>query len=139
LIYPAILLGILGGCLYGFYHPQWQFDHLEQNARKAMTAQELQVWATKLLTYYTNETYVRLSELGTNFPRQLRGLAPRVGPSVFIHAAEGSIYPVVGSRPAYIQLVWGSGFLGSHGIEVGPPEFTGARANRQWQPGVYFY
>lgn len=128
-----ILLAGLGGCIYTSFKPVWQFDHLEQNARKAITAPELQLWATNLLTHYTNETGVGLSELGTNFPRQLRDLAPRLGPHVFVHVPDDTNWP------PYVQLYWGSGFLGAHGIEVGPTNFTGGRGQRAWQPGVYFY
>lgn len=124
-------------CVAAYFYtgckPVWQFDHLEQNARKVITALELQVWATNVLTHYTNETSVRLSEFGTNFPPQLRGLAPRLGPHVFIHVPDNTNWP------PYIQLYWGSGLLGAHGIEIGPTNFTGGRGQRAWQPGVYFY
>jgi len=132
-IIALVLLLCVAAYFYSGYKPVWQFDHLEQNARKAITASEVQVWATNLLAYYTNETSVKLSELGTNFPPQLRGLAPKLGPHVFIHVPDDTNWP------PYIQLYWGSGFLGTHGIEVGPTNFVSGRGQRAWQSGVYFY
>jgi hypothetical protein len=128
-----LVLAVVGAYAYTAYKPVWQFDHLEQIARRAISASEVQAWATNLLAHYTNETSVSLSELGTNFPPRLRNLAPKLGPSVFIHAGGGTNWP------PYIRLYWGSGFLGAHGIEVGSTDFIGYRGNRLWQPGVYFY
>jgi hypothetical protein len=47
-----LLLALLGGCVYTSCKPVWQLDHLEQNARKVITAVELQAWATKVLVDY---------------------------------------------------------------------------------------
>ena len=132
-IIALVLLFCVAAYFYTACKPVWQFDHLEQNARKAITASELQVWATNLLAHYTNETSVELSELGANFPSQLRGLAPKLGPHVFIHVPDDTNWP------PYIQLYWGSGFLGAQGIEVGPTNFSRGLGHRLWSPGVYFY
>jgi hypothetical protein len=123
----------MGGCVYSSCKPVWQFDHLEQNARKTITATEVQIWATNLLARYPHETNVKLADLGTNFPSPLRDLAPKLGPHVSIRRPSDTNWP------PYIRLYWGSGFLGAHGIEVGPTNFTGLGGKSMWEPGVYFY
>src|SRR4029077_1548503 len=111
--------------------PTWQFDHLEQNAQRVITGTELQVWATNLLARYPTNTELSLSQVGTNFPRQLRGLAPKLGPWVWIYEGDAN-------SPSWVRLHWGSGFLGSHGFEVGPTNFVSSRPGHSWQPGVYY-
>jgi hypothetical protein len=106
---------------------------LERNARKVITASELQAWATNLLAQYPTHTTLSLSELGTNFPQQLRYLAPKLGPTVVIFEGADS------NSPSWVFMRWGSGFLGSHGFEVGPTNFVSNRPGRAWQPGVYFF
>lgn len=76
---------------------------------------------------------VSRSEFGPDFPKQLDGLAPRLSPVVFVQMPEVTNYP------AYVQVTWGSGFLGARGFEIGPTNFTGFRSQRAWQPGVYFF
>jgi hypothetical protein len=132
-IIVLVLCVTVWGVIYTSCKPVWQFDHLERDAGKLITGLELQVWATNLLVRYTNETSLRISDLGTNFPSQLRRLAPKLGPHLFIHVPDDTNWP------AYVQLYWGSGFLGAHGFEVGPTNFNGLRGRRAWQPGVYFY
>jgi hypothetical protein len=137
-IVALLLLAMLGGCIYWSYKPAWQFDHLEQNARKVITAQELQSWATRLLDQYpTTETnLVLVSQLHTNFPQQLRGLAPRLGPNVYVTYYDTNKTP-------FVELSWGSGFLGNTGFYIGRTNFTMNagfdKVCRAWQPGVYFY
>jgi hypothetical protein len=134
LIFALILLAGIGGCIYTSYKPTWQFDHMEQNARKMITGAELQTWATDLLAHYPSNTTLRVSELGTNFPQQLRRLAPKLGPGISIVERFDT------NSPAWVRLYWGSGFLGASGFEIGPTNFAGFDPKgHAWQPGVYFY
>ena len=128
----AILLGI-AAYFYTGYEPVWQFDHLERNAKRVITASELQAWATNLLVLYPTNSVVQLSELGTNFPTQLRGLAPKLGPHIWLNAGYDA------NSPRWVRLHWGSGFLGTHGFEIGPTNFVSLRPAHPWSPGVYFY
>jgi hypothetical protein len=133
-ILALVLFAWFVAYLYSGCKPVWQFDHLEQNARKVITASELQAWATNLLARYPAETSFRMSELGTNFPQQLRGLAPRLGPGVAVHVYDDT------KQPPYVQVDWGSGFLGGAGFYIGATNFvTGGKGVHAWQPGVYFY
>jgi len=134
---PIVVL-ILSTCVAAFLYvsckPIWQFDHLEKNARRVITASELQTWATNLLAQYHTNIHLSftLSELGTNFPQQLRGLAPELGPHIEVYQWEET-YP----EPS-VRIWWGSGFLGAAGFEMGPTNFVLGSGN-QWQPGVYFF
>ena len=112
----------------------WQFDHLEKNAKKTITAAELQTWATNLLAQYpSNATAsVRPSELGTNFPERLLKLYHRP-PSVFIFSPTAD-WPV-----PHLSITWGGGFIGHTGFEIGPTNFPGWRGTNIWAPGVYFF
>ncbi len=136
---PAVIISllavaVLGGCVYTSCKPVWQFDHIEQNARKVITAAELQAWATKVLVDYPGETSFWASAMGTNFPNQLRGLAPRLGPHIFVHHYDET------NEPPYVQIYWGSGFLGASGFYIGRTNFvTSGDDVHTWQPGVYFY
>ena len=129
---------MLGGCIYWSCKPVWQFNHLEQNARKVITGAELQAWATRLLDQYpTTETnLVLVSQLHTNFPQQLRGLAPRLGPNVYVTYYDTNKTP-------FVELSWSSGFFGDTGFYIGRTNFTMNagfdKVCRAWQPGVYFF
>src|SRR3954465_9972701 len=130
----VLLLATFGGCFCWSYMPVWQYDHLEQNARKVITAQQLQAWATRLLDEYPTMQSNNLwaSQLYTNFPPQLRGFAPRIGPHVFVMVYDET------NQPPFVNLSWGSGFLGATGFYVGRTNFTAAaigmnRTCRAWQ------
>lgn len=128
------LLICISGCVYTSCKPVWQFDHLEQHAKRVITGAELQTWATNLLALYPMETNFSISELGTNFPKQLRGYAPRLHPDVFVHVYADT------NQPSYVQVVWGSGFLGHAGFYIGSTNFMLPGEDiHTWQPGVYFY
>jgi hypothetical protein len=138
-IVALVLLVCFAGCIYSGHKTLWQFDHLEQNARKVITGSELQTWATNLLARYPMETNLSISALGTNFPQRLRGIAsPRLGPDVFIHVHDTNYPSSYVPNESYVQLVWGSGFLGGAGFVVGSTNFI-LGFGHQWQPGVYFY
>ena len=132
-IFGAVAVCFAGILLY-LYRPVWQFDHLEQNAKKVITGDELQAWATHLLAQYPSNTTLRASALGTNFPQRLLSLAPDLGPSVRVK------FPDDTNSPGWVSLCWGSGFLGSRFLEVGPTNFADKSSKAYaWQPGVYFY
>jgi hypothetical protein len=129
-----VLIGLLciAASIYNGCKPVWQYDHLEQNARKVITGAEIQTWATNLLdSYPPTNTQINLerSKLGTNFPPQLLGLAPRLGPHLAIYLYNDS--------PRSLRLWWGSGFLGGSGFEIGSTNFV--YKGHEWQPGVYFF
>src|SRR6266850_8589118 len=137
-IIALLFLAVLGGCIYWSYKPAWQFDHLEQNARKVITGPELQAWATRLLDQYPTmqSNNVWASQLRTNYPPQLRGLAPKIGPFVSFLVYDET------NQPPCVRLLWGSGFLGAKGFWVGRTNFVmdaGMGRGSMWQPGVYFY
>jgi hypothetical protein len=134
LIVGILLFGVLAGYLYTGCKPVWQFDTLEAHARSVITGAQLQNWATNFIANEPTNPYAlyRLAELGTNFPAQLRNLAPRVGPNVALYNGGND------ERPPSVRIWWGSGFLGSTGFEIGPTNFVGR--GRQWQqPGVYLF
>ncbi len=125
-------------CLAAVFLPTWRvfwsFDHLEQHARKAITASELQTWATNLLSQYPSNATASVwpSKLGTNFPNQLLKLYHRP-PNIFIFGPTAD-WPV-----PHLSVTWGGGFIGHTGFEVGPTNFPGWRATNTWAPGVYFF
>jgi hypothetical protein len=127
-----ILIVGLGACVYVGCKPVWDFDHLESRARKAVTAKELQTWATNLLSHHTNAGSLRVSEVGKDFPKKLLRVAPELGPSIYVSVPEDTNYP------SCVQVFWGSGFLGHKDFLIGPTNFVGPSSSHQWQPGVFF-
>src|SRR6185436_1701070 len=126
-----VLCVTVWGIIYTSCKPVWQFDHLEGNARKLITGAQLQAWATNLLAQYPEETSFSASQLGTNFPQQLRGLAPRLGPHVSVHVYDDT------NQPPFVQIYWGSGVLGAAGFYVGSSNFVlNGGSEHLWQPGV---
>lgn len=132
-IIPLLVLLSIAAVFYAGHKPVWQFDRLERNAQKVITGSELQSWATNLLAHYPTNTSMPASALGTNFPQQLLGLAPKLGPHVYVYEGNGT------HSPSWVRLYWGSGMLGAHGFEIGPTNFVSSRSGHSWQPGVYFY
>jgi len=135
-IIGLILLASLAGCIYISCRPVWQFDHLEQNAKGVVTASELQTWATNLLARNPTGTNLVPSNWGSDFPAGLRGLCPRIGPSVCVYEAsesEGTNYP------PWVRIAWGSGMLGLAGFEIGPTNFVSIQPGHAWQSGVFFF
>lgn len=137
-----IILSLLFVCVVGFIahtrYQWWKFDHLEQNARKVITAAELQTWATNLLAECGTYSTTQLYQLRTNYPAKLRHLAPG-GPDVSINEVNSTNSPEDWTnRPSSISLVWGSGFLGHAGFEIGPTNFISSHGHA-WALGVYFY
>ena len=108
-----------------------QFSGVEGKIRERISPVDLQKWATGLLAQYPSETQLRVADLGTNFPSQLRGLAPRLfGSAIYVHGGD--------SVPSVV-LRWGTGGLGSTGVWVGPTNFVCSHPSRLWVPGIYFY
>jgi len=108
------------------------FDNLERNAKRVITGTQLQQWAMGLLASEPTNPTPKVADLGTNFPPQLLGLI-RHRPYIQVQEANTN-------SPGSVLLVWGSGFLGHSGFEIGPTIFVSYRPNAQaWQPGVYFW
>ena len=130
-----LLLGV-ASCYFVSYRPVWQFNHLEQNARKVVTASELQTWATNLLSRNPTGTNLVPSNWGSDFPAKLNGLCPKIGPSVCVYEpfeANGEKYP------GWVRVMWSSGMLGASGFELGPTNFISMQPGHAWAPGVYFF
>jgi hypothetical protein len=129
------LLG-LGGCLAHLWYQGQRFSRLEQNARKVITAPELQSWALKLISEYPSYPSVRM--IRTNYPPQLRGLVPGLQPDVNINEANSLNSPTDWTNiPTTVSLIWGTGPLGHKGFLIGPTNFIMAGAS-EWSSGVYF-
>lgn len=137
-----ILLPILGvgGCFAYRSYQIRQFARLEQNARKVITAEDLQKWALKLISdshSYTNSEQFR--SIRTNYPPQLGRLMPGLTPDVNINEANSINSPLDWTNiPPSVSFIWGSGFLGHRGFMVGPTNFEWSGSD-QWAPGVYFF
>jgi hypothetical protein len=130
----VVLTALLCGVVYLWigYRPVWQFDHLEGTVKRAISGTELQAWATNLLAQNLPGGAYPVSTLGTNFPPQLRGIAPRLRPYVMVRDSTDP------DLPSYVEVLWGSGFLGSCGFQIGPTNFVGWQVTNEWQPGIYF-
>jgi hypothetical protein len=135
-VIALVVLAGLAGCIYTSCKPVWLFDHLEQNAKRVVTASELQTWATNLLARNPMGTNLVPSNWGADFPVQLRKLCPRNGPGVCLYDASQS---PGGNGPAWVRVAWGSGMLGVAGFEIGPTNFVSIQPGHAWQPGVYFF
>lgn len=129
LLWMFLLLG--GLYAYLIFRPFWEFGRIEHNAKKDVTPEALQMWATNLIAKYPEGGHVRLSELGTNLPIGWRDVAPRFGPSVYVNPGHGDDYP------SSVRVFWGSGFMGHCGFEIGPTNFIGM--GHAWSAGVYFW
>ena len=51
---------------------------------------------------------------------------------IFIHAATTN-------SPGSVMLMWGGGFIGHCGFEIGPTNFISYRDGHKWKDGVYFW
>lgn len=112
---------------------EWSYSRIEKNARKVVTAETLQSWAANVLQRFPNDDWVKLSELGTNFPAGLRDLTPVVlGPRVLLQQPNDT-----GDR-AKVRILWGSGGMGYSGFDIGPTNFERG-SGHLWAPGVYFF
>ena len=112
----------------------WSFDHIEQKARKRVTAAELQSWATNLIAQQPPGS-IPVDSVETNLPNGLRGIYRR-NPSIVIYEAQTNSGEVL---PGWVSLVWGGGMIGHCGFEIGPTNFIGWRGKSKWDDGVYFW
>lgn len=94
--------------------------HLEENARKVTTGDELQTWATNVLANPDNY------KLRSEYPSGLRWVHPQRNPRVSVHTNLES---------GYVALGWDEVDINAE-LEVGPTNFVGA--GHKWQDGVYF-
>lgn len=107
------------------------FNRLEAEMKKVTSGAELHSWATNLLAQYPTNASVSVSNLGKDFPKELLGVAPRMGPRVSVHHDA--------KTPHYVLLYWGSGVLGAKMFEIGPTNLESSRGGTAWgAPGVYF-
>jgi hypothetical protein len=133
----AALLALLAA-LYVWFFFIWpiqklnrSFNNLERNAKRVITGTQLQTWAVGLLSAYPTNSSPRVSELGTNFPPQLLSLYHRP-PSIGVYQADTN-------WGGHVQLLWGGGFIGVCGFDIGATNYVSCYAHaRAWQPGVYF-
>jgi len=135
---PLITIGILlvAAFLFVWFSPTCRitrsFDNFERNAKKVITGPELAAWGNAILEKYPTNGWLKVRDLGTNFPPQLRTLvAPELGPHIMVYEALET------NQPPWVMISWGSGFLGHCGFEIGPTNFTGSRAHHRWTAGVY--
>ena len=130
----AIAGVLLGPTLFSTCRVFWQFDHLERNAREVIGPGELQNWATNLISRYpTNEeTWLRVSDLGTNFPVKLLSLY-HYPPAIVIDG------PGIGAEAPHLAIFWGGGLIGHTGLEIGPTTFHGVKGTNYWAPGIYSF
>ncbi len=105
------------------------FDNLDKNAQKLISGPQLQSWATDMLAQYPTETNFWSSRLGTNFPLR----------SLYHNPAWVVVHETSTNSPAYVFLMWGGGFIGHCGFEIGPTNFVSYRGTHKWQDGVYFW
>ena len=111
------------------------FNRIEKKARKVITAAEIQTWGTNLVAHQP-PGHVSLENLGTNFPSQLTDVF-RHSPFIVIHEAVTNDTEVI--EAGWVSIIWGSGFLGHCGFEIGSTNFDGRSAGDKWADGVYFF
>lgn len=159
---------VLGGLVVGLIGTvalhQWRAaapSRFEANARRAVSGDELQRWAVKLVAgpapngWEISHVFVRglspegrgrnvavpktwadASVLGTNFPRGLLGL-DRTPPMI-------TIFQGTTNLPGWVTLTWSSREAGAWGFHIGPATFDprpfiGFGNSDPWQAGVYFW
>lgn len=98
----------------------YAFKHLEANAKKAVTANELQAWATNVLAHPNDY------RLQTNYPSSLRRIHPTREPRTRI---------CTNLDQPYVVLDWTAEDILVE-IQVGRTNFVGW--GHKWQDGVYF-
>lgn len=96
------------------------YKHLEENAKNAVTAAELQNWATNVLAHPGDYT------LQTNYPNKLRNIRWVENPDISI---------CTNVDPAYVTIDWSPRDAVAK-FEIGSTNFAGP--GHKWQDGVYF-
>jgi len=138
--YIITFILLLAVIFFGYVWPTFRlfrsFDRIEQNAKRRITARELQAWGTNLLAQQPLGQYrYRVAELGTNFPKQLLGLWKNP-PDVIVYKLSTNNSGTV--APGWVYIAWGSGFMGQSGFEIGPTNFISYKGGHEWSDGVYF-
>jgi len=105
------------------------FDNLEGNAKTITSGPQLQAWAMGVLAQYPTGADFFSDRLGTNFPLR----------SLYHNPAYVVVWGATSNSPAYLNLMWGGGFIGHCGFEIGPTNFVSYRSGHKWQDGVYFW
>jgi hypothetical protein len=83
-ILAAILIGV-GSTIYGWLRVEWTYSHIEQKARRVVTATELQAWATHLVADYPPDNYPTRASMRSNLPPAQLHVAPGIlGPFVIV-------------------------------------------------------
>ncbi len=132
IVVSALALMAAGALYVGTQFVPRQFDAIEPNAARAITASALQSWATNLLAAYPTNVILTRGQLGTNFPAPLAKLYHRPPDIV--------VYPALPGEPGHVLVSWGGGLIGNCGFEIGPPDFRPPGPHRRvWQAGVYFF
>lgn len=137
---PALIfIALLGSQVFVIARTEYRFNNIAPRLARQVTGDELQTWAQAVITspravayLSTNDGYEpRLSELQPQPPGPLLEIFPR-GPKVTAHdPGDGT--------PRYVTVTWGSGHLGTYGIEIGPTNFTGKYGRTNWQAGIYYW
>lgn len=114
-----------------FFWICYSFDHIEQKARQELTGEELQQWALCVIEKH-EPGRIKLSELGTNIPPKCLTLY-RKPPSVYVYEGDTN-------TPRWLEISWGSGFLGYRGFDIGSTNLNAVRSDSHpWQAGVHFF
>jgi hypothetical protein len=142
LAYGLFFLAI-GGCIIwrGPYR-WWRFDHLEQSARKRITAAELQNWATNIIATYPGLTPLQAYQVRTNFPPKLESLCRGTISACWVGVMSHSVTNSQGQiheEADCVQIVWSQKPSGDAAFVIGPPDFVFDHPKAHaWAPGVYF-
>lgn len=133
--------GTLAAMFVPMFWAFWTFDHIEQRARRRVTGAQLQEWATSLIARqpFFHDT---AESMGTNFPQPLLGLY-RLEPRVIIYPTATNEDTLLRQSqwvdPGHVRIMWGAGFIGHCGFDIGPTNFVNAAPfAHKWQDGVYF-
>jgi hypothetical protein len=128
---------IFGGTLFHW----WQFDHLEDRAKRIVTATELQAWATSVLAEFPTYSPQQAHQLRTNFPAKLRPLCKGFGFACWVSVVSFKEEPAVSrDYPDFVNIIWSMKPSGDAAFEIGPTNFaSGHSGAHMWAPGVYFY
>ena len=116
-IATVVVLAGMGGFLYYSCKPIWDFEFLERRARNAVSASELQSWATNLLAQHRQAGHLKGPALrASGFPMPLRKVAPQIGPDVDVRVPDDT------NLPPYVQISWGQRISRLQGVFCRPDE-----------------
>lgn len=125
----AVLIWLRYFTIFGVF---WQFARIESRVKNHITGDQLQKWALTVLEQRTYEDHILLADLNPPLPDALRD-AFRSLPTVYA-------YPTDQNGPGYVRVIWGGGFIGHCGFDIGSADFSNkGRWSRKWQDGIYFW